>query len=925
MASVAFIIPGRNSGNCLRAVIAAGGIVLAGFGTQAWGKEPSLTAIELFDGASGPAYLQLADVLISGKAEMRSCAGAEGSIEKSAYNKLPKLALAPGGVLERGSDGVIRYASAEGAAGVCVVPENVKFEHNASFTAAALADSADLRARAIATGSDGSAAAQPIKKGVKLVFVAAPNVEQAEYMLAQRIGNETGWQNYLAKYPSSAHTDAAKKMLSGMYLDAGEKALAAYQKTANNATPSYADLKNAREQMIRAHAVLPNSEGEVRLAAGIRTSLEALVGKAKAELDAYDTALKAPAPGFGHLDNAKGLVEAIALVDATYAPGKKVQGDVAQARDSYEAAMHSADTAVDGKQWEEALKHVQPYRQFAGEQPRVGHVLDSAYAAYLLQGQQQEDAKDWQNAIVSFQNALKAKDTAEAHDALKGAQKELIATQDQAAANAALEKSKAYELQKDMIPAYEVLTNLPDSQRLLVKDEITRLAPDYITAASQRAKDIAGAYPTIQGIGDERAVESAYAFLERAYDLTEDEKAKQDFQTRIQNLGDELSAWFLDRAKHSLQKPLGSGTELGWTYLKEAESYKAANLEAVRDQMKMADPAHGMHSRLSIRVQFRDQTSQRQSEGFANQMESAIAAGLDTSGMPVRVIRSGDPVREGADPDFLIAGDVLEHHIAYPPTVESVESKYIAGVHEVPSEEWNKANRGVDSASEQLHTAQAELQGAKTKGKKKEIEDAERKVTNAQKNLDDARVKLDSIAKTHTEDIVRPYTYKKTTYDVLDRVVLQFRIDDVYNNQKGEPVQVPEEDKKQFVTLTDVNASDLNGVKSQYTLPDWTELQTQLENKAREDLIARVHEKMLEIPHKLFDAARQKEQEGYVDDAGEEYMRYLNVAPPDQTTERDHAQKFLRDQFNFQVFPGEVREPQRKAPPLEQGMAQPAR
>jgi hypothetical protein len=160
---------------------------------------------------------------------------------------------------------------------------------------------------------------------------------------------------------------------------------------------------------------------------------------------------------------------------------------------------------------------------------------------------------------------------------------------------------------------------------------------------------------------------------------------------------------------------------------------------------------------------------------------------------------------------------------------------------------------------------------------------------------------------------------------VLNRVVLQFRIDDLFNNQKGEPVQVPEQDKKQFITLTDVNPSDVNGVKSQYTLPDWNELQTELENKAREDLIARVHEKIVELPHKVYEVARQKELEGYADDAGEAYMRYLSVAPADQIEERDHAEKFLREQFNFQVFPGAVREPQRRTPPLEQGMAQPAK
>jgi hypothetical protein len=902
-------------------------VVLIGFGSgsvKAWGKEAPLTAIELYDGASGPAYVQLADVLINGKTEMRNCSGVEsGPIEKSAYNKLPKVGLAAGGVLERGADGVIRYGAA-GGQGSCVVPDNIKFEKNATFTAAAMADALDLRARAVATASDGGAVGQPIKNGVRLVFVAAPDVEQAEFMLAQRIGTEAGWQNYLAKYPSSTNTNTARRVLASLYIDAGNKALGTYQKTASTASPSYSDLKAAREQMNKAHDVLPNSEAEIKLSGEILTSLEGLNVKAQTELDAYKAALKSSSAGFVHLLNAKSLVETINQVDSTYTPAKKVQTDIAQASDAYEAGVHSAETAAGAKQWDEALKQIQPYRHFGGEQPRVAHVLDSAYAAYVLQGQQFEDSKDWQNAILSFQNALTVKDTPEAHEGIKSAQKELDAAQDQAAANAALEKSKAFELQHDMIPAYEVLTSLAAGPQAIVKDEITRLAPNYIAAASQRAKDIAAAYPTVQGIGDERAVESAYSYLEHAYELTEDALAKQDFQTRMQNLGDELSTWFLDRAKHSLQKPLGSGTELGWAYLKEAESYKAANLEAVRDQMKMADPAHSMHARLSVRVQFRDQTSQRQSEGFASQMESAIAAGLDTSGMPVKVVRSGDPVREGVDPDFLIAGDVLEHHIAAPPTIESIASKFIAGVHEIPSEEWNKANRGVDSANEELHTAQAVLQGAQSKGKKKEIEEAARQVAAAQAKLDDARVKMDSIAKSKTEDIVRPYTYKKTTYDVLNRVVLQFRIDDTFNNQKGEPNQVEEQDRKQFVTLTEVNPQDANGIKAEGSLPDLTELQTQLENKAREDLIAKVHEKVVELPHKIYDAAHQKEQDGYADDAGEAYMRYLSVAPADQLSERDHAQKFLREQFDFQTFPGALRESPRHTPALEQGMAQPA-
>jgi tetratricopeptide (TPR) repeat protein len=915
---------GRGPGICLRVIIVFAGVALGWSGSGSWAKEPSLTAIELYDGAGGAAYIQIADVLINGKAELRSCVSSESaSIDKSAYNKLQKVGLAAGGVLERGADGLLRYGSGDGQSG-CVVPDGIKFEHNGSFTPVEMADSADLRGRPIANGSDGSATAPQIKKGTKLVFVAAPNVEQAEYMLAQRVSTEKGWQNYLSAYPASPHTEEAKRVLAGMYVQAGENALSAYLKSTSSSSPAYSDLKIARAEVNQAHQVLPNSDREIKLAEAIRGSLAMLADKGKAELDAYKTALASASPGYVHLQTAKGLADAIADVDGTFAPGATLKADVAKASDTFEMAVRTGQAALDGKQYEEAVKAVQPYRQFAPEEPRVARIIDGAYAAYLQQGQQFEDAKDWQNAIKSFQSALQAKDTPEARDSLKSAQKEFGAVQDAAAANAALEKSKTYELQKDLIPAYEVLTSLPEGQRAIVKSEIDRLAPAYVQAASQRAKDIAKAYPAVQGIGDEKAVESAYVYLQRASELTEDEATKQAFQTRMQNLGDELSVWFLDRAKHSLARPMGAGTELGWAYLKEAEAYKSANLEAVRDQMKMADPAHEMHSKLSIRVQFRDQTSQRQSEGFAGQMESAIAAALDTSGMALKVVRSGDTLRQDVDPDFLIAGDVLEHHIAAPPTVESVDSTYIAGVHEIPSDDWNKANRVYESALNELHTAQASLQGAQVKGKKKEVEDANNQVAAAQKKVDDARVNLDSFAKSKTEDIIRPYTYKKTTYDVTNRVVLQFRIDDQFSGQKGEPVQVAKQEKKQFVTLTDVKAEDSKGIKSEGTLPDLIELQTQLDNVAREELTNKVHEKIVALPQAIYDAARKKETDGYPEDAGEAYMRYLNVAPADQINERDHAQKFLRDQFNFQTFPGEIRSNPHPAPALEQGMAQPA-
>lgn len=897
-------------------------LVVSGIGlvclSSAWGKEPSLTAIELYDGPSGAAYVQLTDVLINGKAELRNCATMEtGAIDKSQYGKLPKMQMAAGGVLTRGDDGVLRYRTGEGA-GLCVLPENVKFEHNAPLSPATIADGADLRGRALAPGTDGSAAAQPLKKGVTLVFISAADTEKADYLLGQRVGTQAGWQNYLAKHPAAPHTDSAKQASASLYIAAGETSLLAYEKSAKTDAPSYGDLNTAKLQLSRAHLVAAGSPGEEKLAGEIHADLLALTERGQAEMGAYKAALAGKTAGIVHLKNAKALAEAVQSVDGTFPPLSKLREAVAMSADAFESAIRAAEKDAAGKNWTGAMSQIQPYLGFAGEEPRLARLIDAAYSTYFVQAQELDATKEWKGAIDAYQHALTVKETSEAKEALKAAQTQFAAAENEAAAKSALDKSKAFEQQKDTISAYEVLATLSQSQQGLVKDDIERLEPAYVLAASQRAKEIAQAYPTIGGIGDERAVEQAYAYLSHAYELSEVDADRQGYQLRMQNLADELAAWFLDRAKHNLQKPLGSGTEIGWAYLREAESYKAANLESVRDQMKMAEPAHSMHSSLSIRVQFRDQTSQRQSEGFASQMESAIAANLDTPGMQVKVIRSSDATQPDLVPDFQIAGDVLEHNISMPPTVESKDSTYIAGVQAVDNPEWNKLNRQYEAAGDELRTAQAALQGAEAKGNKKAIEDANKKVSEIQAKINDLRAKLDGTTKSRTEDIIRPYTYKKTTYDVLNRIVLQFRVD--ANGQKGEPEQVTMQERKQFVVVSDVKPEDANKVKNEGTLPDREELQNELENRAREELIKKVTAKVTSLPHNIYELAQKRELDGYTDDAAEAYMRFLNVAPQGLVPERLHAEKFLHDQFNFQVFPHDVQGERKPAPALEQAV-----
>src|SRR5215469_2567751 len=79
------------------------GSVLA---TACFGKEAPVTAIELFDGPNGAAYVQVTDLVINGKTEVRICSS-PGRIDKSAYGKLAKVPLAGATSLERTAEGVL--------------------------------------------------------------------------------------------------------------------------------------------------------------------------------------------------------------------------------------------------------------------------------------------------------------------------------------------------------------------------------------------------------------------------------------------------------------------------------------------------------------------------------------------------------------------------------------------------------------------------------------------------------------------------------------------------------------------------------------------------------------------------------------------------------------------------------------------------
>ena len=835
----------------------AGILVLAGLGCfapSAAAKDIPLTAIELYDGPSGAAYVQLSGVLINGKAEMKDCTSFQaGSIDKSTYGKMGRVLLAAGGILERGNDGVLRYTSGLGQTS-CVEPANARFDHGAAYSLSGLADQTLLQGTPINNGSQTPLNAPPIRKGVKLLFVAAPNLELAEFLRAQRAGDMDGWQAYLSRYPATQHSGEAKRSLATLYANAGEQSIQSYDKSVTAALPVYSELKNAKAKADKAHTLASDLPAYLQLEKEIRERLGAITEQGRGELDAYRAALASRSAGYSHLLNARKFSDTLAGIDSFFPPGQALIADVMEDSNAFEAAMQSADGAINAHQFDQAYAFVLPYRSFVEEEARVAAVVDAAYGFHLEAGNKAEQAEDWIGAIKEFKQAASIKDTTEARESQTNAEKQLLIAQDKAAAAKALGASKDLQAQHNMVKAYEILAALPASQQALVADEMKSLEPAYVAAAALEARNLHQAHSPIRGMADEVGIEKAYTLLNNAYTLSENDSYKD----KLDLDANELSAYLLDQAKHYLDKPGGSGTEIGWTYLQEARQYKASNLDAVRDAIVAASPAHAMRSKLSIRVQFRDQTSSRDSQGVAGQLENAIITGLESSGVPVKVVRTGETT--AVEPDFELDGDVLDHHLSVVPTIEPLESEYRSGEEQVPSEAWNRANRNAENAEEDLKTAQARLEGAEAAKKSSEIKEANRDLLIAQKKVQNLHEILDSMPKTVTRDIIRPYTYHKKIINITGVIQLQFRIGDSLSEQRTNLVPISREEHKKDVLLEDVKPEDTKGIKSSGTMTDTSEFMTALENSARDELIVAVRKRVEELPLKIYQSASARER-----------------------------------------------------------------
>jgi hypothetical protein len=755
-----------------------------------------------------------------------------------------------------------------------------------------LADLARLTGTALSSSGVEGAAPQPLQKGVKLYFVAAPDEELAEFLRAQRANNVPVWVSYLARNPASTHAGNAKLSLGALYVASGEASVASYLNSVARQTPSYGDLKNAKVQADNAQALQLPAEQTTRLSSEVRKEVATLADKGSNELSAYRIALQAHTPGYAHLKEAREFADAASAVDLGFPAGQVLLADVLNASNQFDRNLRSAESAVTAGNFDSALEFVGPIRGFSNEEPRIVAVTDAAYDNDLERANQFAEKADWKNAIIQIEKAAAVKETPETRDLLVEARKQLVDLQNKTAVANALDSSKELEQQHDNIGALEVLYNLPASQRTLVSGDIERLKAGYVQSAVQAAKDLQKAHAPIRGLGDEIGIEKAYNYLLRAFEFSENDS----YRDMSQILGDDLSTYFVNQAKLYLDKPSGSGTEIGWAYLEEALFYKPSN-QAAHDAKVAAAPAHAMHAGISIRVQFRDQTSLRDSTGFLHQLEDAIVAGLE---MPnFKAVRYGETAN-GVEPDFQLVGDVLEHQISESVTVDAKESQYRTGTREVTGEEWNAANRASEKALRTLQMDQSALTGVQSKGKKNEIKDLNAKIEADQKLVTEAQTLADSLPRTVSSDIIRPYQYTRKTVNIKNTIKLQFRVGETLNSEMGDAVIVTKEDPRQFVLIEDVKAEDTEGVKPTGTTPDTRELQTALENSVRDELIEAARSKAKDLPERVYAEAKSKEQDDNLDGAAEAYLRFLSCAEQNESTERQHASSFLAKHFNIQ-------------------------
>jgi len=858
-------------------------------------KDSALTAIVLFDGAQGAAYVQITDADLNGKIEVRNCDGVS-KLDKSIYGGLPRASLAGASVLQRTADGMLTL-KANGKS-FCVVPSNLKFERGVDLTSVQAAEQAVIRGTVV-SASPRDAIIPPFKPGVQMMFVAAPDPELADFLRAQRANTLKDWQDLLAHYPSSKRRAAAQDAIAGFHQQAAEAAFAQYQSSSGAKAQDFTMLRQAYVETQNASQSSPGYKPAAELINSIDRELDNLARAEQARLQAYRQALQDHTPGYVQLSATKQHLQRLLEAQPDYAPLLTLQREIAAEQRQLEKSIVDAQVLILELRFDQALKALGLYTAFATEMPRVEGIISAVFKFHYENGQKLAAHQEWEKAIVEFgkASAIRPERKDVQTDADRAAT-QLEAQRNQRAADDAVQESNEYAQKKQFVDAYNVLADLPEKQRALVASQLTALSHDYIGDAVRRAQKLQESHLPIKNAADEEAVQEAYVLWDRASSLGDDPAitVKRDF------LSAKISAYYREQANRYLQKPEGSGAGVGWLYLKQAVHYGTTDVDSLKDQMARYEALYRRRNQLSVGIVVRDQTSRRDSHGFADQLADAISSGLDSSGLPIMVVRDPAELPEAQQPDFTLVGQVMEHRMIKKANLEAPESKYRAGTHETKRPEWLQIESDYESAQQKLSSAQHVLDEDQGEHKKKQaIADDKDAVQVAQKNVDELQQKLETTEQNRIETVVESYHYTKKTIDLAATAEIEIEFHDRAGNSTGQPGLVHKSKHTTAVILQDVRAEDTEGITNQGVEPDGAQLLTDLEIDSRNALVKAVREKAAELPAAVLQAARALAQKDDIDGAAEMYVRYLNATPQGTSPERTEAVKFLYEQFKLAV------------------------
>src|SRR5208282_171965 len=317
---------------------------------------------------------------------------------------LPRVSLAGASSLQRGADGVLTLTV--NGKSICVVPSNLKFERSVDLTLAAAAEQAIIRGTPVSSSPrDAMTAIPAFKSGVQMVFIAAPDVELADFLRAQRANTVRDWQDFSTRYPSSARRVSAQDAIAGFHQQAAEAAFAQYQSSSGAKTQDIAMLRQACLESQAASQSSPGYKPAARLMDNIGHELDNLARPDQTRPQAYRKALQDHTTGYAQLTVAKQHVERLLEVRPDYAPLLSLQREIAGEQRKMDAAIVNAQVLIAESHYDQAVSSLGAYVAFASEVPRVDGVIDAAFKHHYEHGRKLAVDQEWAQAIVEFNKA----------------------------------------------------------------------------------------------------------------------------------------------------------------------------------------------------------------------------------------------------------------------------------------------------------------------------------------------------------------------------------------------------------------------------------------------------------------------------------------------------------------------------------------